>query len=99
MHQSILSGNVQFDEHPSQHLTSSYDFPSFELSSPANDSDLEEQHVEVLPPLPKWGQRRTKFSLQRTRVFMNSASNPEDFCKARGIVEWDIANEESIIPC
>lgn len=40
----ILS--VGFDEHSRQHLGSSYNFSSFELTSPANNCSLEAQCVE-----------------------------------------------------
>jgi hypothetical protein len=62
-HELIINRSVLFDEHPPRHLASSYHVPYFESTSPTNVSYLKEQHDEVLPPLPNWGQRRNKSSL------------------------------------
>lgn len=58
----IISRSVRFDEHTPPHLASSNDAPCFDLDSRANYNDFEEQcdAVTVLPPLPDWGQRRTR---------------------------------------
>ena len=46
-HELLISRSVRFDERPPQHLVSSYDDPSFELTAPdhetTHENDLEEQ--------------------------------------------------------
>lgn len=44
----MLTHECLIDEQSPQHLGSSYHFPSFELTSPANDCYVEEQCNEVL---------------------------------------------------
>ena len=54
-HELLISRSVRFDERPSQHLVSSYDDPSFELTAPAHENDLEEQSASTHLPLLDWG--------------------------------------------
>ena len=94
-HEMLISRSVRFDERPPQHLVSSYDDPSFELTAPAHENDLEEQSTSTHLPLLDWGQRRTRSSLNRTcRAFMANDFDPKYFHEAHGIKEWDAAMKD-----